>query len=79
MVNGLFERDFALVSWREVARVGEFVKCRRGTGEMGWWHDHKDGYITAGIQPTTTARARAISAATVEQNFRRILGWGRAV
>ena len=38
-----FERDLALVSWLEVERKGAFVRCRRGTGEGGWWHDHEDG------------------------------------
>jgi hypothetical protein len=33
--------EIALVSWREVSREGDFVKCRRGTGETGWWHHHK--------------------------------------
>jgi len=41
------ERARELVSWTEVHREarhdGEFVFCRRGTGETGWWHDHKDG------------------------------------
>lgn len=40
------QRAIDLVSWREVQRVsvqrGEMVFCRRGTGETGWWHDHKD-------------------------------------
>ena len=35
--------DYALVSWKEVNRVGSFVLMRRGTGETGWWHDHQDG------------------------------------
>jgi hypothetical protein len=34
--------EIALVSWREVRREDEFVFCRRGTGETGWWHQHKD-------------------------------------
>jgi hypothetical protein len=41
------ERARALVSWKEIGRKptrdGEFVLCERGTGETGWWHDHKDG------------------------------------
>lgn len=38
-----FERDLALVSWRKVQTVGDFVFMKRGTGETGWWHDHRDG------------------------------------
>lgn len=34
-------KEVALVSWNEVRREGEFVFCRRGTGETGWWHEHK--------------------------------------
>ena len=36
-------RATATVSWREVRRDGDFVFCRRGTGETGWWHDHGNG------------------------------------
>lgn len=41
-MNQQLNRDFALVSWREVSRTGSFVFCRRGTGETGWWHQHAD-------------------------------------
>ena len=36
-------RATVTVSWREVRRDGDFVFCRRGTGETGWWHDHGNG------------------------------------
>ena len=35
-----FNRDLALVAWREVERVGDFIFMKRGTGETGWWHEH---------------------------------------
>ena len=35
---------FDTVAWHEqFVTPGGFVFMRRGTGETGWWHDHKDG------------------------------------
>ena len=36
------EQMISMVAWTEVRREGDFVFMRRGTGETGWWHDHKD-------------------------------------
>lgn len=42
-MDSYMRRALPLVSWNEVERQGAFVKMRRGTGEVGWWHDHGDG------------------------------------